>query len=241
MYGNLNSLDHIKYADGCPRDLFQPKRDSAVLFSRLKRMSSNLKTLGRALNSGNGGSREWATPRLANITGKAGEKASLILSLTLSHGDPMARAAAAEAICKKLARGDRSDLPIFHLALEDEIPYVRWRAMDELFKSRLNRLGSCHTNIQIALRSNLSHPSEIVRLHAAKAISSTYYYYSPDEHKYTLDSLDEAIRLDGKSSYFTEVLYCARENVKKAHDDFLERLGKSAGIKWARHGTGTGR
>jgi len=241
MYGNVTNLDHMRHKDECARGLFQPKRDPSVLFSRLKRMSPKLKTLGLALNSGNGGSREWATPRLANLTGKAGKKANLVLFLTLSHGDPMARAASAEAICGKAAKGDRSELSVFHLALEDEIPYVRWRAMDEMSKSGLKRLDYYHSSIQSILRGNLSHSSEIVRLHAARAISSTYYYFSPHDHSYTMESLDEAITNEGNPSYLTEAFHTAKEDAERAHDAFLERFSNVMGIKWARHGTDTGK
>jgi len=136
MYGYVNRLGHTKSKDktnegsrgslDANSNIFQRKRNPAVLFARIEKMSPKLKKLGMALNSGNGGRREWATFHLSHI----GKKAGFLLHFTFIHGEPMARAAAVETYCrmKKLGIFD-SFSSILPDAVRDDSPYVRWRTL----------------------------------------------------------------------------------------------------------------
>ncbi|VVB73197.1 HEAT repeats [uncultured archaeon] len=162
MYGDIARLNDAKSHGDAP----VPKRDPELLFSRIKRMSPKLKPLAMALNSGNGGRREWATARLA----RASPRADLLLYLTISHGDPMARAAAAEAVCKMVRLGLKGTCVLsLTPALNDDCPYVRWRTIAEIGK-----MGPKSAHFVKEMFNGLHDPSDTVRVQAAKAIAATY-------------------------------------------------------------------
>jgi hypothetical protein len=241
MYGNVNNLDHVRSVkEGASLPfvmgavltennrlvsgpLLFTKRDSAVLFSRMKRMSPKMKKLGMALNSGNGGRREWATMKLARI----GEKASPLLSLTLAHGDPMARAASAEAYCR-MVRLDITDSVSCELsvAVQDEAPYVRWRAIAEISK-----MGPKASRLIKQLFDGLNDQSDLVRAQAAKAIAATYkvprkgYRYQEDIH-----DLKESITKEN-DRYTRGEMCIALAKVETENDRFNTKCLRTLGFK----------
>jgi len=228
MYGNVNNLDHVRSVKGemspsfvmgavltennrlVSGPLLFTKRDPTVLFSRMKRMSPKMKKLGTALNSGNGGKREWATMKLARI----GEKAGSLLSITLAHGDPMARAASAEAYCRMVRLGLTSSFSCeLSVALQDEEPYVRWRALSEISK-----LGMKAPRIPGLLFNCLHDASDIVRTQAAKAISATYVV-PRRSHEEDIRALKESITKE-KDAYVRGEMRIALSKVEKVNDQF---------------------
>ena len=166
MYGDVNNLDHVRCKGNVQTGSFGSKRDPELLFSRAKRTSQGLKPLLLALNSGNGGRREWATARLARI----GPRANFLLCSTMLHGDPMARAAAAEAVCRMAKLGfTNSCASKLLIALNDDSPYVRWRTL-----AGISRMGPQSTHFVKEMFKGLYDSSSLIRVHAVRAIAATY-------------------------------------------------------------------
>jgi HEAT repeat protein len=221
MYGDITNLNQVGYKGGAQASQFRPKRDPELLFSKIKKMSPTLKPLAMALNSGNGGRREWATARLA----RAGPKADFLLYATIAHGDSMARAAAAEAVCRMVRLGLNNSCTLkLSLALKDEVPYVRWRAFAEI-----SQMGSQSMYFVKHMFNGLHDDSNTVRVYAAKAIIATYRRPRnnyPDD----IRELEELSKTE-KDPYVRDEIKSALEKVKCEHALFEKQSLRSTKYK----------
>jgi len=231
MYGDVTRLKHIGSGDpsGSPmsKNEFQavlglrPKRNPAVLFSRMKRMSPLIRKFGEALNSGNGGRREWATSRLAHL----GHRSDTLLSLTILHGEPMARAAAAEAVCKMIKLGlTDSYTRELSTALDDDSPYVRWRALSEIGKA-----GRRVVRLTKELFSGLHDDSDLVRAQAAKAVAATYRV-PRKSYQEDISDLRGLIKTE-KDNYVRGEMGLALVRLEKEYGRFGAKFLKTIGFK----------
>jgi hypothetical protein len=185
-----------------------------LLFSKIKRMSLTLKPLAMALNSGNGGRREWATTRLARI----GPKADYLLYITILHGESMARAAAVEAVCRMVRLGLTNSCTLkISTALKDEVPYVRWRTLADISK-----MGSQSMYFVKYMFNGLHDDSDSVRAYAAKAITATYRRPCSNYP----DDIQELKKLSRKEKdpYVRGEIVSALNKVKCEYDLFNEKF-----------------
>lgn len=155
--------------------------DWKPLFSELKevkRLSQRMRELALALNSGNGGWREGAGRRLV----RTGRRSMHVLSLTLRHGDAMARAEAGESACKLAKHYNASTFSyVLSRALTDASPYVRWRTLAGLANNKV-----CAGSLEDYLQMNIDHKSETVRLHTVRALK----FARPEFAMFHLNAMD---------------------------------------------------
>jgi hypothetical protein len=212
MYSDANNSGHVNHKREARVTVPRLRRDPELLFSKIKRMSPTLKPLAMALNSGNGGRREWATTRLAHVS----PRADLLLYNTIIHGNPMARAAAVEVECRMIKLGLKGTCPLsLTPAFNDDSPYVRWRIFAEI-----SRIGPFSTHFTTEMFNGLHDSSNSVRAHAAKAIIATY---KKPRNNYP-DDIQELKKLSRKEKdpYVRDEMVSALDKVKNEYALFNE-------------------
>jgi len=246
MYGYVNRPEIKSNNDDVSSFFSKPQQsgDFTLLSLGMKKMKIPLKlrTLGEALNNGNGDGRESAARRLARI-GRAdnnlGNKVGDLLYLTLTYGTPTARAAAAETFAR-IGYSRRFDtVSGILIAMDDESPYVQLRA--------ITALGAVHMRdkrLTSALFQCVGSPIDTIRHAAAKAINLTYRWRTarcvvhPYNTSYTdLLSISEHLASE-KSHWVRDEYILAKKRVElekeRFNRHFLENVLGLTRLKFSR-------